>query len=75
MGNYIVHGTIISLDGGVTVIDVKYTDAKISRLFRDDRQSNVIFEMLIIFIAFISAFIIISRFKILFIRELIANKK
>lgn len=75
LSNYVVHGTIISADGGVTVIDVKYTDAKISRLFRDDRQSNVIFEMLIVFIAFISAFIIIIRFIILFIRELISNKR
>ena len=78
LGNYVVHGTIISPDCGEensTVIDVKYTDAKISRLFRDDKQSNVIFEMLIVFIAFISAFIIIIRFIILFIRKLISNKR
>ncbi len=39
LGDYVVHGTIISPDGGKeksTIIDVKYTDAKISRLFRDD---------------------------------------
>lgn len=39
LGDYVVHGTIISPDGGEeksTIIDVKYTDAKISRLFRDD---------------------------------------
>ena len=39
LGDYVVQGTIISPDGGEeksTIIDVKYTDAKISRLFRDD---------------------------------------
>ena len=62
LGDYVVHGTIISPDGGEeksTIIDVKYTDAKISRLLRDDSQMSAIYEMLIVFIAFISAFIVV----------------
>lgn len=68
LGNYVVHGTIISPDGGEeksTIIDVKYTDAKISRFFRDDlpKGENAI---LIVFIALISA---IGSFLILILRK------
>ncbi len=58
LGDYVVHGTIISPDGGdekSTIINVKYTDAKISRLFRDDSQISAIYEILIVFISFISS--------------------
>ena len=78
MGDYVIHGTIISPDGGEeksTIIDVKYTDAKISRLFRDDSQMSGFYEIIIVFISFISAFIVIIRFLILFIIKLISNGK
>ena len=68
--NYVVYGKIISPDGGFensTVIDVKYTDAKISMLFRDDTKFNFSYVLIILSIAFISTFIIIIRFIILFI--------
>ena len=74
MGDYVVHGTIISPDGGEersTIIDVKYTDAKISRLFRDDSQMSGFYEIIIVFISFISAIILIIIFLILFIRKII----
>ncbi|MDU3523464.1 hypothetical protein [Clostridium sp.] len=74
LGDYVVHGTIISPDGGEeksTIIDVKYTDAKISRLFRDDSQMSGFYEIIIVFISFISAIILIIIFLILFIRKII----
>lgn len=74
MGDYVVYGTIISPDGGdekSTIIDVKYTDAKISRLFRDDSQISGFYEIIIVFISFISTVILIIIFIILFIRKII----
>ena len=78
LGAYVVHGTIISPDGGEeksTIIDVKYTDAKISRLFRDDSQMSGFYEIIIVFISFISAVIVIFIFLILFIGKLISSGK
>lgn len=57
LGDYVVHGTIISPDAGEeksTIIDVKYTDAKIARIFRDDLQKSG-YEIINVFIAFIAA--------------------
>lgn len=74
LGDYVVHGEIISPDGGEensTIIDVKYTDAKISRFFRDDLQTSNNIIIILLFIYLIIAFIavIVSAF-ILFIKFL-----
>ena len=37
------------------MVDVKYTDAKIPRFFRDDLQNSGEYETITIFIAFIAA--------------------
>ena len=78
LGDFVVHGTIISPDGGAeksTIIDVKYTDAKISRFFRDDSEKSGLYEVIIVFIAFIaalsSAFILVILFLILCVRKFI----
>ena len=58
MGDFIVHGRIISPYGGEeksTIIDVKYTDARISRFFRDDLQNSGEYATLTVVIAFIVA--------------------
>ena len=82
LGDYVVHGTIISPDGGnekSTIIDVKYTDAKISRFSRDDLYKGVykIITKFIVLIAFIAALVSSFRLVILFItlyvRKLLNN--
>ncbi|MDB2091940.1 hypothetical protein [Clostridium paraputrificum] len=58
LGDFVVHGRIISPDGGEeksTIIDVKYTDARISRFFRDDLQNSGEYATLTVVIAFIVA--------------------
>lgn len=85
LGDFVVHGTIISPDGGEeksTIIDVKYTDAKISRFFRDDSPKSGTYGIITEFIAIIavftafiaalsSAFILIVLFLILCVRKII----
>jgi hypothetical protein len=69
LGDYVVHGTIISPDAGEeksTIIDVKYTDAKISRIFRDDLEESG-YEIINVFIAFIAAVASAAILVILFV--------
>lgn len=69
LGGYVVHGIIISPDGGEEnsmVIDVKYTDAKIARVFRDDLPNSEN-EMLNTLIALVTAIISTFILRILFI--------
>ena len=78
LGDFVVHGKIISPDGGEeksTIIDVKYTDAKIPRFFRDDLPNSGEYEMITVFIAFIaalaSAFMLIIMFLDRWVRKII----
>ncbi|SHJ90267.1 hypothetical protein SAMN05444401_0072 [Clostridium amylolyticum] len=69
LGSYVVHGTIISPDGGEeksTIIDVKYTDAKISRFFRDDLPKSE-HEILNVLIALVSSLVSIFILIIIFL--------
>lgn len=64
LGGYVVHGTIISPDGGEEesiLIDVKYTDAKISRFFRDDLPKGE-HKILNVLIALVSILILVIIF-------------
>lgn len=70
LGGYVVHGVIISPDGGEeksVIIDVKYTDAKIARVFRDDLpndQNDMLYTVIALATAINSAVILMVLFLI-----------
>ncbi|WP_411167838.1 hypothetical protein ACH36K_11875 [Clostridium sp. MB05] len=71
LGNYVVHGKIVSPDGGEeksAIIDVKYSDAKIARFFRDDLPKNGN-EILYVFVALVIVFISVIQLLLISITK------